>query len=164
MFDAFLKIEGIPGESTDSKHTDWIEILSFNHGVMQPASTTASSSGGAGAERATFSTVDITKLVDKSSPKLYEASFTGKHISKITLEFCRAGGDKEKYLDIVLEQVIITTFTQGGAGSGDGEFPVERVSFVPGKIKMNYVQQKRDGKPSGNIAAGWDLTANKTYA
>jgi bacteriocin-like protein len=31
-YDAFLKIDGIPGESTDDKHKDWIEILSFNHG------------------------------------------------------------------------------------------------------------------------------------
>jgi bacteriocin-like protein len=26
-FDRFLKIDGIPGESTDDKHKDWIEIL-----------------------------------------------------------------------------------------------------------------------------------------
>ena len=24
-FDCFLKIEGVPGESTDDKHKDWIE-------------------------------------------------------------------------------------------------------------------------------------------
>ena len=30
-YDAFLKIDGIAGESTDDKHKDWIEILSFNH-------------------------------------------------------------------------------------------------------------------------------------
>ena len=28
-FDGFIKIDGIPGESTDDKHKDWIEILSF---------------------------------------------------------------------------------------------------------------------------------------
>ena len=25
--DSYLKIEGVPGESTDGKHKDWIEIL-----------------------------------------------------------------------------------------------------------------------------------------
>ena len=29
-FDCFLKLEGIPGESTDSKHKDEIEVLSFS--------------------------------------------------------------------------------------------------------------------------------------
>jgi type VI secretion system secreted protein Hcp len=27
-FDGFMKIDGIPGESTDAKHNGWIEILS----------------------------------------------------------------------------------------------------------------------------------------
>ncbi|MDR2015728.1 MAG: type VI secretion system tube protein Hcp, partial [Azoarcus sp.] len=53
-FDAFLKIEGIPGESKDSGHDGWIEILSYHHGVNQPASKTASSAGGATAERVNF--------------------------------------------------------------------------------------------------------------
>ena len=25
-FDAFIKIDGIPGESTDEKHKEWIEV------------------------------------------------------------------------------------------------------------------------------------------
>jgi hypothetical protein len=36
-FDAFMKIDGIPGESTGDKHKEWIEISSFAHGVEQPA-------------------------------------------------------------------------------------------------------------------------------
>lgn len=44
-FDAFLKIDGIPGESTDDKHKEWIEIASYRQGVSQPASATASSVG-----------------------------------------------------------------------------------------------------------------------
>ncbi len=45
-FDAFLKIDGIPGESSDENHKDWIELTSFKHGLNQPASATASSAGG----------------------------------------------------------------------------------------------------------------------
>jgi type VI secretion system secreted protein Hcp len=53
-FDAFIKIKDIDGESTDEQHKDWIEVISFNHGVSQQVSTTASSAGGASAERASF--------------------------------------------------------------------------------------------------------------
>jgi polygalacturonase len=45
-FDAFLKIDGIPGESTDDKHKDWIEILSYSFDIDQPSSATDSSAGG----------------------------------------------------------------------------------------------------------------------
>lgn len=53
-FDAFIKIDGIDGESTDEKHTNWIEALDFGTGVRQKVSRTASSAGGASAERADF--------------------------------------------------------------------------------------------------------------
>ena len=35
-YDSFLKIEGIKGESLDSKHKDEIEVLSFSWGATQP--------------------------------------------------------------------------------------------------------------------------------
>ncbi len=45
-FDAFLKIDGIFGESTDDKHKHWIEVLDCNHGLTQPSSATAPGSVG----------------------------------------------------------------------------------------------------------------------
>ncbi|MCP3874696.1 MAG: type VI secretion system tube protein Hcp, partial [Desulfobacteraceae bacterium] len=69
-YDAFIKIDGIDGESTDDKHHGWIEIIRHGMGVKQTVSTTASSAGGASAERADFSDFSIRKYLDKSSPKL----------------------------------------------------------------------------------------------
>ena len=106
-FDAFLKIDGIPGESSDDKHKDWIEIVSFTHSMEQPASATASNAGGATAERVNHGTFNITHLLDKASPKLYDAVCTGKHIKEVILELCRAGGDKMKYMEVRLEQVLV---------------------------------------------------------
>ena len=48
--DGFIKIDGIPGESSDEKYADWIEILSFGTGVRQTVSGTKSSAGGATAD------------------------------------------------------------------------------------------------------------------
>jgi len=163
-FDAFLKIDGIPGESTDSKHADWIEVLSFSHSMEQPASVTASSTGGASAERVNHGTFDIVHHLDKASPKLYDACCTGRHIKEVTLELCRAGGDKVKYMEIKLEQVLVSKIKANGASSEDG-FPSETVKFSYGKIKWVYTQQKRaDGLGGGNVNSGWDLTANKAIA
>ncbi len=162
-FDAFLKIDGIPGESSDDKHAEWIEIVSFDHNMEQPASSTASNAGGATAERVNHGTFNITHLLDKASPKLYEAVCTGKHIKDVTLELCRAGGDKLKYMEIKLEQVLVSSIAPSGAAGGD--FPSEMVSFSYGKIKWTYTQQKRaDGAGGGNVSAGWDLTSNKVAA
>lgn len=156
-FDAFLKIDGIPGESKDSKHQDWIEVTSFSHQIEQPASSTASSSGGATAERVNHGLFHIVHAMDKASPKLYEHCCTGKHIKEVVIELCRAGGDKVRYAEIRMEQVIVSKVQMAGGG----EFPAEIVSFSYGKINWTYTQQKReDGTGGGNIAAGWDLTRN----
>jgi len=163
-FDGFITIDGIPGESSDSAHKEWIEVLSFSHALEQPASATASSTGGATAERVNHKPFVFDHLIDKASPKLYEACCKGTHIPKITFELCRAGGDKMKYFDIVFEQALITKVEPRGTANDEG-FPSERVSITYGKINWTYNQQNRaDGASSGNVASGWDLTKNEFAA
>jgi type VI secretion system secreted protein Hcp len=158
-FDAFLKIDGIPGESTDDKHKDWIEVLSYSWGVSQTASASASTSGGATHERADFQDFSIAKTLDKASPKLALACADGTHIKLVTLELCRAGGDKVKYMEYKMSNCIVSSDSVGGGGGGE---PTESVSFNYGKIEWTYTQQKRaDGSGGGQVAAGWDLQTNK---
>lgn len=158
-FDAFLKIDGMPGESTDDKHKDWIEVLSYSWGASQLASATASSAGGATAERANFQDFSIVKTLDKASPKLALACADGTHIKDVTIELCRAGGDKVKYMEYKMSNCIISSVSVGGGGGGE---PTESLTFNYGKIEWTYVQQKRaDGSGGGQVAAGWDLQTNK---
>ena len=148
------------GESTDDKHTDWIEILDYNTGVSQTASASASSGGGVSAERADFQDFVITKALDKASPKLSVFCADGSHIPEITLELCRAGGDKMKYMEYKMTNVMITSVSCGGSSSAE-TLPTEQVTFNFGKMQWTYTHQKRaDGSGGGNVAAGWDLEKN----
>lgn len=156
-FDAFIKIDGIEGESADDKHAGWIEMLSYNTGVTQRSSVTASSIGGASSERADFQDFSFTKQLDKASPKLALACADGSHIDTIVVEICRAGTDKVKYMEYKMTNCIIS----GVSTSGGGDFPAENVNIDFGKIEWAYTQQKRQGGgASGNVAAGWDLEKN----
>lgn len=94
--DAFIKIEGIDGESTDSKHSGWIEATSCDMEINQTISETASSAGGASAERADFSDFSFCKLLDKASPKISLACADGTHFKNVVVELCRAGTEKIK--------------------------------------------------------------------
>ena len=172
-FDAFLNIDGVPGESTDDKHKGWIEVLSYSHGATQPSSATASSAGGGTTERVTFDDLMVTKHIDKASAKLHELCASGKHIATVTLQLCRAGGDKLQYMEVKMEQVVISSVqatgmasapaSTGNSSAGDN-LPTEQVTFDFGKIKWTYTQQKRaDGTGGGNVTGGWDLTTNKVY-
>ena len=161
-FDAFLKVEGVPGESKDEKHSDWIEILQFSNGHDQPASGTASSVGSLTAERANFRQFVVTKAIDKASPKLAQACASGEHYPTVTLELCRAGGDKQPYMEYKLTDAIVSSFASGGANISEEAVPTETVQFSYGKIEWKYTQtQVAGGKGSGTVAAGWDLKTNK---
>ncbi|MNJ45007.1 hypothetical protein D3C77_400840 [compost metagenome] len=160
-FDAFIKIEGIPGEALDEQYRDWIEITGYSFGAHQSTSATASSAGGASSGRTTLTNFTFTKLLDKSSCKILEASCAGEHLAKVTLALSRAGADKLKYLEIALEEVIIADYMQT-AGNG---VPLEVVQLDYGRIKTTYIQQKRsDGSSGGNITGGWDRINNKKHA
>ena len=164
-FDAFLKVDGVPGESQDDAHKEWIEILDYNHEITQPASACASSAGGATAERCHHNDFTVTHFLDKATPKLLEACCKGTHIKEVIIELCRAGGDKVKYMEIKLEKVIVSNVRPVGNPKDVHGFPVETVSFNYGTISWTYTQQKRDdGSGGGNVAAGWSLIENKATA
>lgn len=162
--DMYVQIDGVKGESTDSAHKDWIEIQSYSHSISQPASATANSAGGGTVGRCKHEDFVITKYIDMASAKLYELCCSGKHISKVMIDFMRAsGGSPVKYLEIEMDQVVISKVSHGSVSNDD--LPVESVSFNYGVIKWTYTQQKRaDGSSGGKMAAGWDLTANKAAA
>ncbi|MBR9981943.1 MAG: type VI secretion system tube protein Hcp [Desulfatitalea sp.] len=158
-FDAFIKIKDIDGESTDENHQGWIELLSYNHGVAQQVSGTASSAGGASAERANFNDFGITKQLDIASPALTLACADGTHIDEIVVELCRAGTDKVKFMEYKLTNCLISSVNVSGGTGGD--LPTESVAINYGKITWSYAKQDRKGgKIAGNMAAGWDLQKN----
>ncbi|WP_407314961.1 Hcp family type VI secretion system effector [Pseudomonas sp. nanlin1] len=157
-FDAFIEIPEIPGEAIDEKYCNWIEILGYNFGVSQSVSATASSAGGASSGRTNVTNFTFTKYLDSASCKLMEAGCSGQHIREVKMALCRAGADKLKYYEIVLEEVIIADYAQS-ASSG---IPVEIVQLNYGRIKATYTRQQRaDGTPGGNVAGGWDRIENK---
>jgi type VI secretion system secreted protein Hcp len=161
-FDCFIQIQDIPGESTDDKHKDWIEVLSYSHGLSQPASGSSSSGGGRSAERCNHQDFSIVKTLDKASPKLALYCCNGTHIPKITIELCRASGDKQKYMQYVLSESIVSSVRPGGSSHGGEELPLEEVSFNYGKIEWVYTEtDHKTGKAKGDVKANWDLTANK---
>lgn len=155
-FDCFLKIEEIPGESTDDKHKDWIELLSFSHGISQTSSGAVSSGGSLSAERCDHQDFSIVKTLDKASPKLNLFCCSGKEVDKVSVELCRAGGDKEKYMEYIMTKAIITSVRPGGSSQGGEALPLEEVTFKYRKIDWIYTPESE-----GAIPAFWDLETNK---
>lgn len=165
-FDAFIWIDGITGESKDAAHNDWIEVSSFNLSASQDISRTASSTGGATVGRVYLSDFSIVKVVDCATPKIFQACCAGQHIKKVVMSLHRAGGDKQKYMEITFEEVIVSGVYSGNLLTHEpAAFPEEVINFDYAKINFLYSQQSRTtGLTVGQVSTGWDRTKNSTYA
>src|SRR4030095_2107223 len=137
--DIFAKIGDIKGESTDDKHKDEIEVLSFSWGVTNAATI---GGGGGGAGRATFHDLSFIHTIDKASPRLLQACATGTHLKEATITHRKAGKGQQEFLVIKMNDTIIT----GVAPSeSSGEAGSEIVTLAFAKVDFEYKPQKADG-------------------
>jgi type VI secretion system secreted protein Hcp len=150
----FLKIDGIPGESSDDKHKDEIQLVAFSWGVdraREPGRLGAGKSG-----RPEFRPFSFQMRVNKASPELFLACASGKHLKEALLTVRKAGGKPLEYLKIKFTDVLVTSFEQA---SGD-EAPAETVAFDFGKIDLEHTSQDPRGGAGAVTTAGWDLAKN----
>jgi type VI secretion system secreted protein Hcp len=154
--DAFLKLDGVPGESADAKHKGEIDLESFSFGVKQTA--TIGGGGGGGAGKAEFSSFRFEKLYDASSPKLFLGSASGEHFKSALVTFRRRGGEQQEFLTYKFDDVLVEHYDQGGTT----EPPLlEDVGLTFRKVEITYRPQKADGSLGDPITASWDIAANK---
>lgn len=156
--DMFLKLDGIDGESIKSKAEGWIEIHSFSNGASNPS--LGAHGTGMGSGKVDVSSISVQKIVDKASPKLFQACCMGTHIKKGTLMVRESSGANttDVYFQYDMDGVFIDSVSWGGS-SGGGK-PSESLSFSFQKIVVSYWPQSADGKVGSKIPAGWDVTKN----
>ena len=156
-FDAFLKLEGIEGESQDSKHKGEIEIESFSFGEANYQR--AASGGGAGAGKVSMQDFHFTIKTSKASPKLFLSCATGKHHVDGLLTLRKAGGDQLEYMKIKLSDILISSYELGGVPAGD-DVPMDQVSINFSKIEYSYSTQKADGSLDSPVVVVFDRKTN----
>lgn len=157
--DLFLKVDGITGESADSKHKNWIDVTSFSWGAAQVGTMSSGSGGGSG--KVAFNDLRVICTLDQGTPGLVKYCSSGKHIGQVQISACKAGGTQIEYSTIVLKDVIVTNATFGGEDSG-----IEAVSysFQASQVEHHYWLQSRDGTRGAESQMGWDIKANRATA
>jgi type VI secretion system secreted protein Hcp len=156
---AYLIIDGTPGPSTSK--TNAIDILSFSFGASMTAGFQAGASGNESRSgRADVSNVTVMKVLDKTSPFLFDHCVTGNILTKVTLLYDKPLGDtQEEYFKIELTNALITSLQL----SGSQENPVESVSFAFEKVLVAYNPETKDHTLSGFIPKGFDMATLKAY-
>ena len=154
--DFFLKIDGIPGESKDEKHKGEIDVLAFSWGLAQTG--IGHLGGGSGAGKVQFQDLSFTHYTDKSTTDLIFSCASGKHIKTATLIARKAGGKPLEYVKIVMNDILVSSVSTGGA-HGD-ERQTENVTLNFAEVKIDYVEQKADGSGEAAKNMGWSVLKN----
>jgi len=157
--DIFMKIDGIDGESQDSKHTNEIDVLSFHWGATQDSSMHVGTGGGAG--KVSVDDLTFVHYCDKSSPILAQNCMSGKHMATALLTVRKAGDNPLDYYKITMTDVLISSLAVGGSND-KGDRISETVGLSFAKVKIEYQPQGKDGSASGGVVVGqYDIKAAK---
>ena len=157
--DMFLKIDGIDGDSSAHKHKGEIEILSFSWGITNQTSTGGGGGGGVG--KAVVQDFIIVKEVGSSSPQILEKCCRGQHIPSVSLTLA-SKETKLEYMNIKLEDVLISSYQTGGAGGGSAamdevKFNFSRLDVQAANSKGQFEQVSCDfGKGTTDAAHNHD--------
>lgn len=157
--DMFLMLDGIKGESADSKHKGEIDIESFSWGMAQTGSGHRGSGSGSG--KVDVNDISIVKVVDKSSPSLMLACANGKHIPKGKITVRKAGENPLDYLTIDLENILVSNYQASHATSADTPTESLTLNFV--KVKLEYWTQTDKGAKGENANFSWDIAQNAKF-
>ena len=173
LFEIFLKLDGIEGESTVRGHEKEMGVLSYEQGIDAAAGVV--SGGGAGIGKASFSGVRFRKPVDKGSIPLLLACAAGTHIKNARFAFRRTSAAVPvEFYKVLLDGVTVTHVVQR-AGTGP-QYPLSFDTLATGaeaagfldevtldyvKIRWEYQVFDASGAPAGTVKGGWDRKLNK---
>lgn len=106
------------------------EVLAYSWGVSNSGSV--HSGGGGGTGKANVQDLSFTKYTDSSSPKLFSACVTGRHLVRATLIVTSRRG--QPAIEYRLDEVLVSSFSIGG--SETEQRPTENVTLNFGKVQL----------------------------
>ena len=154
--DQFIQIGTLKGESVDKVHAGKTDVLAWSWGCSNSGS--AHVGGGAGAGKANVQDLSFTKYIDKSTPDLLLAACNGKHFDTATLIVRKAGEKPLEYLKITMTEVLVSSVSTGGSGGEDRL--TENVTLNFAAVKVDYVEQKKDGSAGDKPSMNWNIAEN----
>ena len=127
----FAKYDGFDGESKDSNHDKWIDVLSIDWGIHKPGAGATGQSRRRGA-----AVVEDLQLT----------------IKKLELE-CTAtyGGARATYLKYELKNVMVTSYQTNASGNDEAGPPTVVVGNNFEEIKVTYTEYDDTGSSAGNV-------------
>jgi len=158
----FLKLDGIEGQASDTKHEKWLDLLSFSHGALQNINVQASSDVQGRGQYIPFT---FTHAVDKATPKLQLSCMKGEVIKNAKFDYCRVlAGEQTAVYELTMNSVKVAKVevqtVNPKPDDPASQQPVEEVHLVAQEIVVKVTPIKPDGTKDGAIETKWNQVTN----
>lgn len=156
----FAKFEGFDGESSDSNHKKWCDVIRVTWGAHVPGSGETGQNRRRGT--AQIHDITLTKVVDKASPKLLAHMFGGEKkkavIPKVEIHNTATYGDgaRTTYMIFELKNVKLSV-GEGTADTNDASIPSETWSMNFEEMKYTYHEFDSAGGKVGSVDMSWKV-------
>ena len=148
----FAKYKGVDGESTDENHDRWIDIHTFEWGVMPNKTVSRLQRSGTTPKVEDFV---ISFSYEKSALQLVEASLKGGVFPSLEFEAVRVyGGARAAYLKYECKNVHVTAYSSSGRADSQGH-PIVFVANSFDEAKITYSHYLEDGTFMGHYEMEW---------
>lgn len=145
-YDMYLLLDGIPGGSTAKDRKGWIDITGVDWGVEQAVAVSGTGGGmtGVGGKQRALR---FTAGSGDSSPLLFEACMSGKHIKEAVFEV-QLG--KSVAVRWVFEDMLVTAFGSGATDVADGL--LDTFTLMARRLRYTTAETR-----------GWDFQSKKAW-
>ena len=155
---AFLRIDGVTGESTDAKHRGEIEIESFGWSESQAVS------GGPGsgrmADRINMGRFQFSAFTSQASPRLFQICATGQFVKNVILTVRNRTG--LEYMTWRLSDAAVRDYKIVGDTNRDARTRDE-FSLDFQKVEFEYRPVLPNGTLGPAVKERWDVQANRPF-
>jgi len=149
----YMKFGDVVGQVTTDGFKDWIELNSFQFGVGRGVT-----SGAGGAQREgtapSLSEINVTKVYDKASAKLYQDALAGSFDTKVEIKMTTTTKNK---VDTYLGYELSNCGVSGYSTSTGGDNPSETLSLNFTKIMVTPSPLDDKGSPVKGAVVTYDL-------
>lgn len=154
---AFIKFDGVDGESTDANHTNWSDVLEFDQGYLLQTFIDEKMKE-LPTEAVQVNDFVVTMELDKAGPKIAEALLKGKTFPSVQVELTATyGGSRTTYYKYDLSNVRVTGYQLNASGNDEMGPPRQAVSLSFTGVTVTYTEYDDTGSSQGNVEYSYEL-------
>ena len=149
-----MDYDGIKGDATDKDHKKWIVVDSCSWGTARSIAARTGAAAKRESSNPTITDITINKQADVASGKLFSEALAGVTGKKVKFHF--AATDGKIYLEIALENVLVSSYKMNSAGERPIEswtFNFTKVEFTPYETDEKGAQGKSPSRVTFDVAS-----------